>query len=127
MRALERIITAPDKELEASLEAMTLEDRKRIESLVISARPGAKEFTDKLADRPDESAAVENAAKRLHGLFGKFDQKKLLVAATWLCATSGMFTAAAYPGTIPEINIQTAIVGLGAAITFGLSSNRKNN
>ena len=105
---------------------MTPEDRERIESLVISAR-GAKEFTDKLADRPDESAAVEKAAKRLRGLFGKFDHTKLLVAATWLCATSGMFTAAAYPGTIPEINIQTAIVGLGAAITFGLKSNRKDN
>jgi hypothetical protein len=59
--------------------------------------------------------------------FKNLHPKKLLVMATWLCATSGIATALAAPEAMPEINSQVAILGLGVAITIALSKDRKND
>jgi hypothetical protein len=126
-KALECIAAASNEELEWNLKAIRPEDIERISRLAVSCRGDAKEFADKLAQRPDDSTAIRRAAERLHGLLGNIHPKKLIVLATWLCVTSGMLTTLAAPGTMPEINSDVAVLGLGIAITVALTADRKDD
>jgi hypothetical protein len=125
MHALERIADASNEELKESLETIEAEDVERISRLTVSYLCEAREFADRLAQQPDKSVAIRRAHERLLRLVGDLHPKKLVVLATWLCITSGMLTSMASPGSMPEINTQVAILGLGVAITFGLTSNQK--
>jgi hypothetical protein len=71
--------------------------------------------------------AIRKAADRVRGLYGNLHPKKLTVLATWLCTTSGALAVLAAPKTMPEMNTEVAILGLGVAITIALTSNPKND
>lgn len=122
-KALERIAAASNEELEANFQAIRPGDLERMSRLAVSSHRDAKEIADKLDQRPDESAAIRRAAERLRGVVGNLHTKDKRVLATWLCTISAMLTTLVAPETMPEINSQVAILGVGIAITVASRRN----